>query len=994
MTYLDTNSTNEITKHYALNIFHSNVQSFKNKVDEIHLAITSHNYPQVLCFNEIWDPPKSILNIKGYQNPIIKSRTGKKGGGTCIHVKKGIKILKKNDFSNLNLKYLEAISVTLEMHNKNITIISIYRAPNKPPYKSLTELESLLDLYSNMSSTLILIGDLNFDTLNPSAAPAPVKAYLDLIEQFFLSQCVNSPTRITAKSKTLIDHVVTNKPDQLNVNTLLNAVADHQSVMTSLLTKNHSKNYTKAKEISTVLLADSISSIESNIDWPQTCEKISMLNSNEGMELLLELLKDNLVTKKIKPRNKNFIPKKKWMTPAALEMRKMKEAARKKFLKSQAPQDETNYKKLRKEYNELLKNLKDQYYHRKIYQAKGDGRKIWQTINEVLQREKKDPIEEISLKNDKNEITSDPVEVANIFNQFYINFAPDLAEKIPIPDITVDELISKAPIPEQKFSFRHMTTEEIKKIIQELPPKLSSGFDNISCKLTKGIKDCIAEPLMMILNKSFTEGNFPKSIKIGKIVTIFKDGNKNDPSCYRPISMLNSTSKIFEKASLSQIAPHLYKNDIINQKQFGFQKNSSTFHPLILTLDHIEKELNFGKYVLLIAIDLKKAFDTVDCKNILPKKLQHYQFDQNSINWISSFFNDREQFVVINGDKSDTKKLRDISVCQGASMGPDFFNIYINDLPYNTKFTTFLFADDTNLLYSDTNLKDLETKANFELDNVKKFMQANKLSLNLQKTNYMILKPKKPKIRQNEDICLKIGNHTISEVDEIKFLGIPIPKDLKFTGHYNNVINKMKSGLAALNMIKSVLPTRTKLQIFNSLIKPHYEYCSIIWSTKINKKQTQKIIKLQKQGLRLVYSANKLCHSSNLFLKSGITRFDLLFTKNTIELFHKKQLGIVPKLIKTTVDELCSSKNPRNNNLRIPSIYKKGDLMYELLNSWNNLPESIKTAPNKSFKSKKMISDFIKTKYEICQLKKCESCKVTWFENIMNPINELITVLR
>ena len=159
----------------------------------------------------------------------------------------------------------------------------------------------------------------------------------------------------------------------------------------------------------------------------------------------------------------------------------------------------------------------------------------------------------------------------------------------------------------------------------------------------------------------------------------------------------------------------------------------------------------------------------------------------------------------------------------------------------------------------------------------------------------------------------------------------------------------MKSGLAALNMVKSTLPTRTKLQIFNGLIKPHYEYCSIIWSTKINNRQTQKIIKLQKQGLRLVYSANRLCHSSNLFLKSGITRFDLLFTKNTIELFHKKQLGTVPKLIKTTLDELCSSKNPRNNNLRIPSIYKKGDLMYELLNTWNNLPEGIKIAPNNHF---------------------------------------------
>ena len=350
--------------------------------------------------------------------------------------------------------------------------------------------------------------------------------------------------------------------------------------------------------------------------------------------------------------------------------------------------------------------------------------------------------------------------------------------------------------------------------------------------------------------------------------------------------------------------------------------------------------------------------------------------------------------MVIKDKKSDTEKLRDISVCQGASFGPDSFNLYINDLPYNTKFTTFLFADDTNLLDSDSSLEKLEARANSEIDNVKKFMQANKLSLNLSKTNYMILKPKKEKATHNANFCLKIGDHTINEVEEIKFLGVLIPNDLKFTSQFNNVISKMKSGLAALNMVKKILPTRTKLQIFNSLIRPHYEYCSIIWSTKLNNKQSQKIIKLQKQGLRLVYSANRLCHSSNLFIKSGITRFDLLFTKFTIDLFHKKHLGMVPKLINTTLNELCSSKNPRNNNIRIPSIYKKGDLMYELLNTWNNLPEDIKTAPNKSFKSKTMISDFIKTKYEKCQLKKCESCRVTLFEDIMNPINELITVLR
>ena len=331
MTYLDPNSINEITKNYALNIFHSNVQSFKNKIDEIHFAITSHNYPEVICLNEIWDPPKSILNIKGYQKPIIKPRIGKRGGGTCILVKNGIKILKRNDFSNLNLKYLEANSVTIQIQSKNITIVSMYRAPNKPPYKTLNELESLLDLYSNMNSTLILIGDINFDTLKPNVAP--VNTYSELTEQFFLNQCVKSPTRITSKTKTLIDHVLTNKPDQLNVNVLLNAVADHQSVMTSLISNNHPKKHKITAETSTVLLAESIKSIENNIDWPKTCEKIKELKSNEGMEYLLSILNQNLVIKKNKIKNKNFIPKKKWMIPSALDLRKKQLEARKKFLK-------------------------------------------------------------------------------------------------------------------------------------------------------------------------------------------------------------------------------------------------------------------------------------------------------------------------------------------------------------------------------------------------------------------------------------------------------------------------------------------------------------------------------------------------------------------------------------------------------------------------------------------------------------------------------------
>ena len=187
----------------------------------------------------------------------------------------------------------------------------------------------------------------------------------------------------------------------------------------------------------------------------------------------------------------------------------------------------------------------------------------------------------------------------------------------------------------------------------------------------------------------------------------------------------------------------------------------------------------------------------------------------------------------------------------------------------------------------------------------------------------------------------------------------------------------MKSGIAALNLVKNMLPTKTKLQIFNGLVKSHYEYCCLAWFPSLNNKQINTIVKLQKRGLRLVFSANKLSHSSNLFIKAKITRFDLIFKKSCIELFHKKHLNLLPKMLRDKLDDIEKSKNKRTNNLKIPSAYKKGDLFYEIINCWNNLPPNVKEIPDKYFKSKKNILNYINSEYVICKLKNCEACAIS-----------------
>ena len=119
-----------------------------------------------------------------------------------------------------------------------------------------------------------------------------------------------------------------------------------------------------------------------------------------------------------------------------------------------------------------------------------------------------------------------------------------------------------------------------------------------------------------------------------------------------------------------------------------------------------------------------------------------------------------------------------------------------------------------------------------------------------------------------------------------------------------------------------------------------------------------------------------MCHTSKLFINARITRFDLLFKKSCIELFHKKELNLLPEMLKTKLNKLESSKNKRTNNIKIPSIYKKGDLFYEILNCWNNLPSNIKEIPESLSKSKKAILNFINSEYSICNLsaKYCKSC--------------------
>ena len=173
--------------------------------------------------------------------------------------------------------------------------------------------------------------------------------------------------------------------------------------------------------------------------------------------------------------------------------------------------------------------------------------------------------------------------------------------------------------------------------------------------------------------------------------------------------------------------------ELLYPLQFGFQEKHSTTHVLLSLTESIKHSTINGKFGCGIFLDLQKAFDTVS-HDILIKKLEHYGIRGNVLNWFRSYLRGRSQYVSVNGHSSDLLPIS-CGVPQGSVLGPLLFLIYVNDPPNISKVLQFdLFADDTSIYFESDNLLTLQKVVNRELCKVRKWLEANRLSLNISKT--------------------------------------------------------------------------------------------------------------------------------------------------------------------------------------------------------------------------------------------------------------------
>jgi len=591
--------------------------------------------------------------------------------------------------------------------------------------------------------------------------------------------------------------------------------------------------------------------------------------------------------------------RKPWLTSGLKKSIKIKNKLYVNSIKYPTSENKNLYKQYKAQLHRLLQRCEREYYDSLFIQYKNNMRKSWDLIKRVINKDSKHTVPDMFSIDGKNVNVKHVI--ANKFNKYYVNIGPSLAKNIPPTDKDATAYLGES-YPNSIYLWDTNETEIIN-IIKQM--KVSSpGWDSVSSKVIKNTYHHFLKPLVYILNLSLTQGAVPNELKIARVTPIYKSGDKMQLNNYRPVSVLPSFSKILEKLVYKRIHEFIDKHNILYKLQFGFREKHSTNLALSFLVDNIITAHEKGECVLGIFIDFSKAFDTVN-HQILFRKLEHYGIRGVALKWVKSYLSNRYQFVQYNGVNSERYGIT-CGVPQGSILGPLFFLLYINDLAnVCNKVLSILFADDTNLFLAGKDIDIMIHSMNQELETLLLWLHANKLSLNVKKTHYVIFKPGRKVVTPTRNIC--INNKIVQEELSTTFLGVVLDSKLSWNLHIHKIKMKMSKNIGVLLKARRVFNSSTLLTLYYSFVYPYISYCIEVWGNAA-KKYTDSLFKLQKLCCRIITGSKRLTPSKPLFRSLKIMSLYEAYEYCVMLFMFKFHSGLLPDIVKPMFQRAGSNR--------------------------------------------------------------------------------------
>jgi hypothetical protein len=871
----------------SLTVFHQNIQHFSSRKMALEIVIDELE-PDILILSEHKLNENEIKFVKVGKYSVADSycRQTCGGGGVMILNKDTIQVSKITipAISNLCIdKEFECCMVACKYLELSFALLGLYRTPGNDYVSSfLDKLDKVIGILLESYEYIVIAGDINIDVLVPSKAFDNLSI---ILKQHNLYYLVNFPTRVTLNSQSAIDNILTNLPKNfLSIEGIITELSDHDAQQLTI----HVKDRIDFKN--RILTKNCRKFTNENI-----ANFISMLQHETWVDLFNAKVEDkydvffeifiyyfNICFPVVKSRVK--CSHKKWITSDLVKykediidlsyiVRLTKDKGLKNLLKLK-----------KKEYNAKLTYGKKMFVENKIKNSDNISKTTWSLINNEIKKDK--VTNEIRLMYNGKEY-KEPKSVSEVFNYFFVNFVDNKV----IPNLSPYTPVNSSEVfGGRKFYAEPVSEEELEKIILSFPNKYSAGFDEIPMPVIKQARMFLLKPLAHIINSSFVSGIFPSKLKISKIITIHKKGDRTNPSNYRPVSIAPTISKIFERVIYLQLVTFLESNKLFDEEQHGFRRGKSVVSAAVDFLEDIIDAVDKGEHAAGIFMDLSKAFDSVSHNKLL-ESLREIGISNITLNWFSSYLSDRKQYVelehIVNNKISHSKSsLLTVrhGVPQGSILGPILFLCYLRGMPSIVKSTQgkiCLFADDSNLLVTGRTMPEIEAVAKSNLHKINNYFSSKNLLLNLEKTNLVCFKTK----QNRNKICpiIKIDNLSISQISNTKFLGIHLDENLSFDSHILNLKKKIASGLFALKIMSRYCSVQILKSIYFAHIHSHIYFGVATYGATSNS-NLNSILQLQKKAIRIIMNLENQQSAKRYFSELGILTVYGMYVLETIML--------------------------------------------------------------------------------------------------------------
>jgi len=867
------------------------------------------------------------------------------GGGIACYVSSALPHRRRDDLCVNELNFQSLVVEVIHQKTKFLVVV-LYNPPSTPSNKLPEIFERLCNNVNTDSQTMFLTGDFNVNISNKQHALA------DVFQIHGLKNLIRGPTCFKSEENpSLVDLILTNQPQKVlsHFNHFI-GISDFHSLVCIAMRLSRPRlekrtiTYRSYKHFNQSAYVHDLSSTPFHIAnlFDDVDDQLWAYET-----LLHEVVNDHapLKTKTVRGRHCPYMHN---------ELRKainVKGMLHRKYLRNRSRTSWEDYRRQRNKVTKM-KRLSIQVYFNK-HCDRPQNPNFWQVIRPFMGSSLHGG-DNIQLQ-EGGSVISDGVLVCETFNDYFINAAANLSEPHGLalsqvehitthykdhPSVNFIKTHASRNCPEV-FTFRPVSQDAIYRKLIGLKTNKSTGYDQIPAKLIKAGAAVIQTPLTVIMNNSIASHKFPDLLKHGEIVPVFKSKNALSKTCYRPVTILTSVSKVFEAVMCDQITTHM--EDMMSTHLAAYRKRYSCSNVLFRCVENWKNALDNNESVACILMDLSKAFDCIP-HALLIAKLQAYNFSRNSCELVKSYLTNRRQRVKLGSTRSSWRTL-ERGVPQGSLTGPLLFNVFLNDLVMQLadKCDIFNYADDNSLSFhhhDPTMIKNvLESACSAALD----WFDLNHMRANPDKFQAIVLS------RQPNTMLpllkFRVKDATISPDPCVKLLGVLLDNKLSFSPHITTLCKRTARQIGALRRVAPQLTSDVRMKLHDTFIMSNLIYSSSAWF-ECSKTSRWKLEKVHERAMR-VATNDYMTPYKDLLKKTNRCSLYVQHLRTFIELVYKILHDEAPPIdsnffqvqkVTHNLRDRCMLAKPKFSTIN----YGFHSLRYQGPHLWNQLPYNIK----------------------------------------------------